>query len=418
MGIGTLVYALIALTVLTLLRSGAVPHWVAVREKQAQFYGFLGESLEGREDIRGNGGRTPALIERESNANRLQLMVKDRLFSQILSSIYQNNVYFSTGLVLVLAAGRVNTGTLSLGDLAIFIYYMAFASEFVRQLGSYVTTYQQAAVSAGRLQEAMEGSPATDLVRHVPIFEAAPDGSQDFDETQPRQPLRELAVRGLTYFHPRTGRGAADISLDVPRGTTTVITGGVGAGKSTLLGAILGLLPSQRGEMLWNGQMVAAPSEFFVPPHAAFVPQVPRLAAPQRVKITHAFSDFSTLVLLPASVSGPAFDRIGCCSPECRWEIVRLGATPPRIQHGASMSAQVAVSVAVRLGRKGRFAELKSPIQVQNGGAGRGARTLKTLRSADFKSAAFADFAIPARFAQTLVHALYRCRRPALAYVC
>ena len=36
----------------------------------------------------------------------------------------------------------------------------------------------------------------------------------------------------------------------------------------------------------------------------------------------------------------------------------------------------------------------------------------------DFKSAAFADFAIPARFAQTLVHALYRCRRPALAYVC
>ncbi len=66
MGIGTLVYALIALTVLTLLRSGAVPHWIAVREKQAQFYGFLGESLEGREDIRGNGGRTPALIERES----------------------------------------------------------------------------------------------------------------------------------------------------------------------------------------------------------------------------------------------------------------------------------------------------------------------------------------------------------------
>ena len=31
-------------------------------------------------------------------------------------------------------------------------------------------------------------------------------------------------------------------------------------------------------------------------------------------------------------------------------------------------------------------------------GAGRGARTLKTLRSADFKSAAFACFAIPARF--------------------
>jgi ATP-binding cassette subfamily B protein len=51
----------------------------------------------------------------------------------------------------------------------------------------------------------------------------------------------------------------------------------VGAGKTTLLRALLGLLPSDGGEIRWNGQIVRAPASFFVPPRAAYVRQSPGL---------------------------------------------------------------------------------------------------------------------------------------------
>ncbi|HET6312670.1 MAG TPA: ABC transporter ATP-binding protein, partial [Chloroflexia bacterium] len=39
----------------------------------------------------------------------------------------------------------------------------------------------------------------------------------------------------------------------------------------------MGLLPAQEGEVRWNGQLVENPATFFVPPRAAYTPQVPRL---------------------------------------------------------------------------------------------------------------------------------------------
>lgn len=50
-----------------------------------------------------------------------------------------------------------------------------------------------------------------------------------------------------------------------------------GSGKTTLLRVLLGLLPKDTGEIRWNGNTVADPGSFFVPPRAAYTSQVPRL---------------------------------------------------------------------------------------------------------------------------------------------
>lgn len=89
--------------------------------------------------------------------------------------------------------------------------------------------------------------------------------------------LDSLEVSGLSYRYPESGRGISRIDLRIPRGSFTVITGRVGSGKSTLLRAFLGLLPRDAGELRWNGKPVADPSNFLVPPRAAYTPQVPRL---------------------------------------------------------------------------------------------------------------------------------------------
>lgn len=92
-----------------------------------------------------------------------------------------------------------------------------------------------------------------------------------------------LEVRNLTCLHHDGGRGVRDVSFTVPRGSFVVVTGQVGSGKTTLLRAMLGLLPRDAGEILWDGEPVADPATLLaVPareggPRAAYTAQVPRL---------------------------------------------------------------------------------------------------------------------------------------------
>lgn len=50
---------------------------------------------------------------RRLNAARLKVAVLDRLFSEVLLSIYQNNASLATGLVLLMAAESLRDGRLS-----------------------------------------------------------------------------------------------------------------------------------------------------------------------------------------------------------------------------------------------------------------------------------------------------------------
>jgi ATP-binding cassette subfamily B protein len=89
--------------------------------------------------------------------------------------------------------------------------------------------------------------------------------------------LETLDASNLTYHYPGSGRGIEGASLNLQRGSITVITGRVASGKTTLLRVLLGLLPQDEGEIRWNGQMVADPATFFVPPRSAYTAQIPRL---------------------------------------------------------------------------------------------------------------------------------------------
>jgi ATP-binding cassette subfamily B protein len=94
---------------------------------------------------------------------------------------------------------------------------------------------------------------------------------------EPGDRLHTLVVRGLAYHYPDTGRGVGPVDFELHRGSFTVITGRIGAGKTTLLRVLLGLLPRQAGTIRWNGRPVG--DGFFVPPRAAYTPQVPRLVS-------------------------------------------------------------------------------------------------------------------------------------------
>ncbi|GLV55555.1 helicase [Dictyobacter sp. S3.2.2.5] len=56
LGVSMGLYCLLVVVVLTWMRRTTVDRWVTARQASSEFFGFLGESLDAAEDVRGNGG--------------------------------------------------------------------------------------------------------------------------------------------------------------------------------------------------------------------------------------------------------------------------------------------------------------------------------------------------------------------------
>jgi ATP-binding cassette subfamily B protein len=266
---------ILAVVLLSRLVSGYVERYrEASRGATEEVTGAIGEAFAAVQAVQLGRAEAHVIAHLDQlNARRLTLMVKDRLFSQLLVSLYQNNSSIAAGLVLLLGAEGLRSGSMSVGDLALFIFYMSFAADFVRQLGRFITTYQQTGVSARRMEEVMDGSAPAALVAPQPLFDQSPLESPRLADAPT---LVQLDVRGLTYRYADSGRGIDSAGFSLKQGSLTVVTGRIGSGKTTLLRALLGLVPAA-GERRWNGVPVAEPDLFFVPRAAAYLPQVPQL---------------------------------------------------------------------------------------------------------------------------------------------
>ncbi|HEY8861238.1 MAG TPA: ABC transporter ATP-binding protein [Candidatus Limnocylindria bacterium] len=210
---------------------------------------------------------------RHLNDTRRRALLRERALQLVTQSIYWNTVNLGTGLILLLGAQAMRGGTFTVGDFALFVSYLGFVTEFTGFAGVFLTQWKQLNVSVRRMLALMRGEArgvvAEGLVKRTPLFL---HGSTIGRSLRTGRDLRTLEATHLSYRY-----GIHDVSVRIERGTFTVITGRIGAGKTTLLRVLLGLLPSEGGEIRWNGERVEDPSTFLAPPRTAYVPQVPRL---------------------------------------------------------------------------------------------------------------------------------------------
>lgn len=259
----------------------------ASRQATQNVTGLIGEIFSSVQAIQVAGAEQPVLVRfRQLNQQRQRLMVQDQVFTAILNSILQNLVSLGIGLILLMTALSGSAIEISVGDFALFVYYLSFVTEFISSLGSFLALSKQTKVSFERMGSLVQDDgvvTATSLVAPQPLY------LDNLWGQKPQLPLvvppyhnqqsylNELKAVNLTYFYPGTNRGIVDINLTLQRGSITVITGRIGAGKTTLLRVLLGLLPKQAGTIYWNGKEVTDPTNFFVPPRSAYTPQVPQL---------------------------------------------------------------------------------------------------------------------------------------------
>jgi ATP-binding cassette subfamily B protein len=260
---------------------------------------FLGETFGAIQAMKVADAETAVISYfRVINEQRRQANVRFGLFWELFQTTTDNMGDVAVAVMVVLAGIAMSQGSFTVGDFVLFSTYLFFISRFPATIGSYISEIAQQRVVVDRMQEITPYAAPESLVAHGEIYERS-EGVPEIHlvrETAVDR-LELLEVRGLSFQYPVNSEQVAsgkwqvasdyalrtthyalrNISFTLPRGSLTVITGRIGSGKTTLLRVLLGLLAKDSGEILWNGQAVNDPANFFVPPRSAYTPQVPRL---------------------------------------------------------------------------------------------------------------------------------------------
>lgn len=278
------------------------------REATSRVTGLIGDMFNSTQAIK-VAHAEERIIEYFARLNdqRRAIMVKDRLLTQFVDLLGNSATAIGTGLILLLAAQAMINNAFTIGDFALFTTNIWTITVWMRNIGNTMARSQQVGVSFQRMEALLQGAPRAAVTAHHPLYTEGPYPPLPYHPKQAQDRLEHLRVADLSYHYPALRKadaaapmeraieqengvvdgsitaqhakheGIDSINLVLTRGSFTVITGRIGAGKTTLLKALLGLLPAQTGQIFWNGEPVADPATFFVPPRCAYTGQVPRL---------------------------------------------------------------------------------------------------------------------------------------------
>jgi ATP-binding cassette subfamily B protein len=248
------------------------------RQAAGKVTGFIGEFFGAVQAVKvANAEQGVIQHFHKLNNERQKLTVREKLFDEVLSSIYRNTSTLGTGVILVLVGQSMRTGNFTLGDFSLFVYLLQSMGDLTTFAGMLAARYKQLGVSVQRMYHLMENAPLNALVEQSQIDLDGDLPEVTYSTKRAEDSLQNFSVSRLTFRYPGSPNGIEDVSLEVKRGSLTVVTGRIGSGKTTLLRALLGLLPLDSGEIRWNDKVLSAPGDFLVPPRCAYTAQVPRL---------------------------------------------------------------------------------------------------------------------------------------------
>ena len=270
---------LVIVGIIANIATGRIEHYrTASRQSAGKVTGFIGEFFGAVQAVKIATAEKNIIKHFHTiNDERRKLTVREKLFDEILGSLYRNTSTLGTGVILVLVGQSMRTGNFTLGDFSLFVYLLQSMGDLTTFGGMLWARYKQMDVSVKRMYRLMENAPLDALVEHAKINLDGDLPDVTYTTKTASDRLNELVADHLTFHYPNSVNGIEDFSLKIKRGALTVITGRIGSGKTTLLRTLLGLLPADSGEIRWNGQVITDASNFFVPPRCAYTAQVPRL---------------------------------------------------------------------------------------------------------------------------------------------
>ncbi len=276
--LGTFVPLLIVVGIAQRLGERAKQYRKASRQATSQVTGMIADMFNSTQALKVANAETRIIDRfRQINEQRKQTMVRDKLLTGLVDALSAGTIELGMGLILLLAARQMYLGTFTLGDFALFAAYIWPITQLFRIFSRMITGYKQAGVSTQRMETMMQGAPLGAVVAPQALHLDGKLPPLPHTPKTAAHTLETLSIKHLNFNYPGSENGIHDINLSLKAGRFVVITGRIGAGKTTLLKVLLGLLPADSGEIIWNGRPVPDPANFLVPPRVATTMQIPRL---------------------------------------------------------------------------------------------------------------------------------------------
>ncbi|WP_433397889.1 ABC transporter ATP-binding protein [Streptomyces sp. CA-146814] len=223
-------------------RRSSVKAYELARERISGVNADLQESVSGLRIVQAFGREHDGAARyAERSDNYRQARVRGQWLISIYFPFVQLLASVAAAAVIIVGAGRVDNGTLTVGALVAYLLYIELFFAPVQQLSQVFDGYQQATVSLGRIQELLREPTST---------------------AEPDEPLDVLSLRGEIAFEDvsfaydkkdEAEEALTGVDLRIPAGQTVAFVGETGAGKSTLVKLVARFYDPTSGRVTADG---------------------------------------------------------------------------------------------------------------------------------------------------------------------
>jgi ATP-binding cassette subfamily B protein len=237
-GVVMTIFALLALLMLMYLSHRSIPFWKAMRQKSADFFGFLSERLVGTEDVRANGA-TAYVMRRFLGYVRdwYPVYTKANMAGFIMGSSALFLFVCGTALALALGTYLWSLELASVGTVYLLFRYTDNLSNPISQIQEQLQDLQQAEACIQRIEELLSFTSIISDGSGAPLSEGA----------------LSVAFQHVTFGYVADEPVLHDLSFALQPGKVLGLLGRTGSGKTTLARLLFRMYDPQSGEICFGG---------------------------------------------------------------------------------------------------------------------------------------------------------------------
>ncbi len=205
----------------------------------AEVTGRLTESLGGIRIVKAYTAEKREELSFSRGAHRLFRNIAKSLTGVSAIGAFSSLVVGAISVVMILIGGNsVMTGSMTIGDLTMYIFFTALMAFPIIELTSIGTQITDAFAGLDRIREIL-------------------DMTTEDDEDALRQSLPNIeggiTFENVFFEYDENAAVLEGVSFDSPAGTTTALVGSSGSGKSTILSLVLNFIQPKAGKILVDG---------------------------------------------------------------------------------------------------------------------------------------------------------------------